>query len=192
MALALIVVAPAATPVKLKLALVWPSGTVIEDGTVAVAVLALTSVTTNPPVGAGSDRVSGTERDKPGATNTPVGRFKDTGRTVTVVLPGAYSLAVAVIEADPMATVVKVKVAELDPAGIVNVAGTVAMLALLLAKVMFSPDDPAGTLDWRVTGAVRPTPKVCWLGVSVKEIIWLLATLRRQMDGAAFQTGESS
>lgn len=159
-AVALMLVAPAATPVSVKLALVCPSGTVIDAGTVAVALFALVSVTTKPPAGAGSDRVKGTERAKPGATNTPVGRFKDTGRTLTKALPVANSLAVAVIEAVPSAFVVKVKAAELDPEGITKVAGTVAILVSLLFKETLIPDASDGTLELIVTDAVRPTPKV--------------------------------
>ena len=62
-AVALMLAAPAVTPVSVKLAPVCPSGTVNDAGTVAVALFALVSVTSKPPAGAGSDRISGTERN---------------------------------------------------------------------------------------------------------------------------------
>lgn len=137
-------------------------------GTVALVVSLLIKVTTRPPAGAGSDRVSGTERVKPGATNAPVGRFKDVARTVNAALPVTNSLAVAVMVALPTATVDNVKVAELAPAGRVIDAGTVATPVLLLFKVTFRPELPAGTLDCTVTAVVRPIPKVNWFAVNVK------------------------
>ncbi len=152
-------VAPAITPVNVKLALVCPSGTVIDVGTFAVALFALVSVTSKPPTGAGSDKISGTDRLKPGATNAPVGRLIETGRTLTKVLPVVNSLAVAVIEAVPNAFVAKVKVAELEPLGIIKEAGTVAIPLSLLLKITLSPESPAGTLEVIATDAERSTPK---------------------------------
>jgi hypothetical protein len=111
---------PAATPVRVKLAEVCPAGTVIDAGTVALAVLELVSVTTRPPVGAGSDKVNGIERVKPGVTRAPAGRFNEMGRTVTATDPVTNPSACAWTVALPMATVVNVVVIELAPAGIVT------------------------------------------------------------------------
>ena len=51
------------------------------------------------------------------------------------------------MEAVPKATVVTVKVSELDPDGMVREAGTVALPVLVLLKLTVSPDALAGTLD---------------------------------------------
>ena len=77
LAVALTDVAPAATPVRVKLELLCPAGTVIDSVTFAAAGLLLVNVITSPPAGAGSDKVMGMDRTRPGVTTALAGIAND-------------------------------------------------------------------------------------------------------------------
>ena len=74
--------------VTVKVVLVLPAGTVTLAGTVAAAVLPLVSVTTAPPEGAASFKVTVPVEDVPGITDFGLNVTDDTrsGATVRVAL----------------------------------------------------------------------------------------------------------
>src|SRR5262245_44875524 len=137
--------------VTVKVALVEPAGTVTLAATVATAVLLLDSVTTVPPAGAGPLRVTVPCEVLPPVTLV---WFSVNEETVTVVGAAGFTVSVADWVTPPADAervtavevvtvwVVTVKVALVDPAATVTLAGTVATAVLLLDSVTTVP--PAG------------------------------------------------
>ena len=140
----------------LKLALVCPACTVTLDGTVATDVLLLESVTVAPPDGAAALSVTVPMELLPPLTL--VG-FRLSEESVTLPLAGvmvseaccellpsvAVITAVVVVVTD---VVVTVKDADVEPAAIVTLPGTLAD-ELLLLKLTTEP--PEGAAELRVT-----------------------------------------
>lgn len=125
---------------------VWPAGIVTVAGTVPAAGVSEESVTTYPPVGAAPEIVTvPTDSDPPtkvvGLMTRDVGTGAVTVRAAFALAPYAEAVMFAVAFA-ALAVVFTVKVAELEPTGIVTVAGTVAAALsdaklIVYAKVAF-------------------------------------------------------
>src|SRR5207253_2334010 len=138
---------PTARWVTENVAVVWPARTVTLTGTVAADVSLLARVTTVPPVGAATERVTVPVTVVPSPPVTVDGltetALSDTaaGSTVNVVASLAQpSVAVIVtgVEA-PTARWVTVKVLVVSPAATVTLAGTVAADVALLVRVTTVP-----------------------------------------------------
>ena len=142
-------VPPTARVLTVNVAVVWPAGTVTFAGTVTGSLL--DSVTTVPPAGAGEDRMI---VPVTGFPPTTVGALKVNARTgeacgpVTVMVAALWlPLIDAVMVAEPAATPVTVKLAEVEPAATFTDAGTVATPVLLLDKVTAEPVEALNTTD---------------------------------------------
>lgn len=147
-------------------AVVLPSGTTTVDGTEAAA-LSEVKVTVAPPARAGTSRVT-----VPVKVSSPLtvdelkvwlARIGVDGSTVRVAVlvtvPAFAEIVTVVVLATP--TVAISKVAEVLPAGIVTVAGTVAALLLLVRDTTVPPE---GAVQSRLTVPVLPAPALTWLG----------------------------
>jgi len=114
----------------LNVAVVAPARTVTVAGTVPTAVLLEERATTKPPVGAALESVTVPTDGVPPVTL--VGMKARLLRTGAVMARGAFAVApyadaeMLAVTLAPTATVVMVNVAELDPAGMLTDAGTVA------------------------------------------------------------------
>ena len=154
--------------VTVNVAVVEPAATVTEAGTVAAAVVLELRLTVRPPVGA-TELIVTVPVEVP-APVTDVG-FNESAVTVgaviarlAVVLTPA-NVAVIVAEAfAATAVVVTLNVAEVDPAGTVTVAGTVAE-ALFDASAMEIP--PVGAAALIVTVPTEATPPTTLVGLRV-------------------------
>ncbi len=164
--------------VTVKVAVVAPARTVTEVGTVASEVLLEVRLTTLPPVGAATLRVTVPVEVVPprtvvGLRLTEVARI---GVTVRVAVL-ATALAVAVIVEVALVAVTSVvigNVAEVAPAATVTEAPTVATVVLLDVRVTTWPPVAAGM--FRVTVPVEPTLPMTDVGLTV--------TLAGEMTGA--------
>jgi len=151
-----------------KVAVVAPVSTVTLETTVRGPLPP--SETLAPPAGAGPDKVTVPLTVSP-PRMVPVARVTDTSaaRAVTVRADDCMVLVpiVAVTAAEPGPTAVIVNVALDDPDGMLIVAGTVATVALLLARATVAP--PAGAAALRVTVPCPVAPAVTLAGVSVTD-----------------------
>ena len=154
--------------VIVKVALVFPAGTVTLAGTVATAVELLERVTTVPAAGAGPEIVT---VPVDGVSPLTVVGFK-----VRDVIAGAVTVNVAVwfvprlpvIVTEVFAAtglVVTVKVAVVAFAGTVTLAGTFAAAVLLLDSVTTAPPDGAGPVNVRVP--VDEDPPIIEVGLKL-------------------------
>ena len=157
-----------------KFAVVAPARTVTLAGTVATLVLLLESATTIPPVGADPLKVTVPVEDvppigfaglRPSAVSVGAGGVT-VSEAVRVVPP---SVAEMVTEVDAVTELVlTVKVAVVAPAGTVTLAGTVAMLVLLLESDTTVP--PLGADALSVTVPVEELPPVTLVGLRPSEV----------------------
>src|SRR4051794_26115220 len=153
-----------------KVAELVPAATVTLAGTVARAGLLLLRLTTEPPVSASSVSVTVPVAGVPPA--------KLAGLTLTLAKSGGgcemmrsalriWTPSLASIGKRPQApgSVVTVKVADVAPAGMGMLGGTVAKLVFGLVRVPWIP--PAGAGPVRVTVPVDVPPPLTVLGLSV-------------------------
>lgn len=156
--------------VTTKVVAVEFAGTVTVEGTVATALLLLESAITAPPEGAGPLRVTVAVEVAPPVTVV--------GFNATEIAEGGFT--VNVLEAPPLyvaemsdelgaATAIDVttKVAVMEFAATVTVAGTVAAVLLELESATTAPPDGARPLS--VTVAVEFVPPVTAPGLSARE-----------------------
>ncbi len=153
--------------VRVKVTVVLPAGIVTVAGTVPAAVLSELRATTNPPTGALPEIVTVPVEFVPPKT--------DVGLKVRVVTTGAVTVNVAVdvlplsvptmlaVTSAGTITVVAVKVALVEPAGITTLAGTVT---LALSDVRATVVPPAGAALLIVTVPVELTPPTTVVGLS--------------------------
>src|SRR3989442_3566529 len=157
-----------------NVALLLPARTVTLAGIVAARVLLLESPTVTPPVGAGAANVTVPTEEEPLATlaglsvraESVTGGGGAEGETVSsavLVRPPKEAAIVMVVDA-VTEVVVTLKLAVVDPAGTVTLAGTVATTVLLLDRGTAVAADAAGLL-LPVASQVLPPATVA--GVSV-------------------------
>lgn len=163
----------------MKLALVDPAVTVILAGTVAADVLLLDSVTRAPPVGAAALKVTVPCEELPpttlvglsdsDASATGGGGGGGGGLTVSVALRETllYRPEIEAVDIDVTLWLVTVKVAEVDPAGMVTLPGTIATEVLLLDKVTAAP--PVGAAALSVTVPVEVVMPATVVGFKLKD-----------------------
>ena len=178
----LVVVDPTVSEVTVKVVLVAPAGTVTVAGTVAADVLLDVTLTGKPPTGAALPIVIvPVEGDPPvtvvGFKETPV----TTGGFTVRVADWLAAPVVALLEgvaAAATATVVTVNVVDVEPAGTVTEAGTVAAAALDVSVTTFPPVG-AGPLS--VTVAVEDVPPVTVVGLRANALTVGAATVSLQV-----------
>jgi hypothetical protein len=166
--------------VTVKVVDVLPAGTVTLEGTVATEVRLLESVTTEPPVGAGPERVT--------VPVEGVLPLTVVGLSVKELSVGEFTASVAVFAAPPYvpvivadvfdatASVVIVKVAVVAFAGTVTLPGTLAAFVLLLVSVTTAPPDGAGPVS--VTVPVEEVPPTTDVGFTVTVLTLAVVTDR--------------
>ena len=179
--------------VTAKTPVLWPPPTVMLAGTVAAAGLPLARFTTNPPVGAIPVNVTVAVLDAPPTTLV--------GLTVRELKTGASTVSVACWLTPPRGSrdgdrlggrhpyVVTPKTLDFQPALTVTLAGTVAAVGSLLARVTTTP--PAGATPLIVTIPVPPTPPVTLVGLNVTEVRVGGFTVTGGAGGAAVGCGAS-
>jgi glycine cleavage system aminomethyltransferase T len=159
--------------------LLTPSGTVIDAGTVATAVLLLEKATTAPPAGAFAVRVTVADDADPPCT---VAGLTLTVSSVAVGAGGAGAVTVRVavrvmplrvaeitdVVVELTALVATAVVADVAPAGTVRLAGTVAAAVLLLDSDTTAPPDGAAAVS--VTVAVLVAPPCTVDGLRLTEL----------------------
>jgi hypothetical protein len=162
-----VVLALTATVLTLKVVLVCPAGMVTVAGTVAAAVLLLVRVTMSPPVAATPLNVTVAVVPVPPITEFAVSANEDTVGACTVTAPEA---SVELIDPVICTTtllltgeVVTLKLAVVDPAETVTVAGTCAAAVVVLVSVTTAPPVGAGWVN--VTTPVVPWPPRTLVGV---------------------------
>ena len=166
-----------------KVAVVAPAATVTELGTVALVALDL-RLTTIPPVGAAPVSVTVPVDATPPTT--------DAGERLSLLRVGAVIARATVAEADPelavivddveaaTATVDTVKVAVVDPAATVTLAGTVA---LVLLDLRFTTKPVEGAAVVSVTVPVLDTPPATEVGLRVTELTEIGLTVTTAVRG---------
>jgi len=157
---------PAATGVTATFAVVWPAAMTTGDCTVAIAVLDEFTFTDRPPVGAGADKVN--VRFVGALMVCVAGKLSVSVTVNAVEVPVVYpAVAVAVMVDVPKVVLfaVTTPVPTVWPAAIVNAAGGVAMLVLLLCSVTVTPPAGAATVKVAVMVWVPPRPMVAVAGV---------------------------
>jgi len=155
-----------------RMAVVAPATTVTVEGTVAIAVLPLASLTIAPPAGAGPFRVTIAVEALPPVTDEGLS-FRETGTgALTAKVPVCVVplkipeiVTVAWLETAKLATV---SVAAVAPAAIVTLPGTVTTEVLLLVNVTSAP--PVGAALLSVTVPVDNVPPVTEAGLRLKEL----------------------
>jgi hypothetical protein len=185
-----------------KVAEVAPAATVTLTGTVAAEVSLLESVMIAPPVGAASFSVTVPVDPLPPVTLDGFAT-RDAmlvALTVSVAMPGVplyvpVSVTCVVV---PNADVVTGNVAEVAPAEIVTLTGTVAAAVLLLVSVTTAP--PVGAEALSVTVPVAPVPPGTLVGFTdtdeitggftVSEVFWLPLYVPVSVACAAVPTGK--
>ncbi len=177
------VAAVTAVVVTVNVAEVAPPATVTVAGTVAAAVLLDVRFTLKPPVGAALPRVTVPVEGVPPGT--------DVGLSETALTTGGLTVNVAVCFAVPVvavivgvcavatASVVTVKVVDVEPAGTVTVAGTVAADVKLDESVTTSP--PVGATPLMVTVPVDGVPPVTVVGFRLSALTVGASTVRWQV-----------
>ncbi len=141
-----------------KVAEVFPAGTVILAGTVAAA-LPLVSFSEMPPVGAAPLRVTVPVELVPPVTEAGlrVTAVRVGGRSVTVVVTEVPPHVAVIVEdfSDAVPIVVTVKLAELWPERILTLAGTFTPARLLLRSTVAPAE---GALPFRLTAPKPDAP----------------------------------
>ena len=163
--------AETAAVATVNVAVVAPAATLTLAGTVALVLLDL-RLTTAPPRGAPELSVTVPVEELPPMTAV--------GANVTEVKTGTLTVSVCVNEMPPLealmteepvaarvATDVIVKVAEVEPAGMVTELGTVATVVVALVRLTAMP--PVGAATEYVTVPVDVEPAVTVVGEIVKE-----------------------
>src|SRR2546426_1092143 len=154
-------------------ALLLPARTVTLAGIVAARVLLLEIPTVTPPVGAGAANVTVPTEEEPLATlaglsvraESVTGGGGAEGETVSsavLVRPPKEAAIVMVVDA-VTEVVVTLKLAVVDPAATVTLAGTVATTVLLLERVTSAP---AGAAALKVTVPVEDAGPTTLVGLS--------------------------
>ena len=164
------------TVVTLNVVLVLPAGTVTLPiaGTLATAVLLLKRVTTAPPVGAAALKVTVPVEDAGPITLVGLsasvesvtgggGAGSETVSSAVLVRPPKEAEIVMVVDA-VTEVVVTLKLAVVDPAATVTLAGTVATTVLLLERVTAVAAEGAGLM---LTVPCEVLPPATVAGVSV-------------------------
>src|SRR5713226_5511432 len=164
------------TVVTLNVVLVLPAGTVTlpTAGTLATAVLLLKRVTTAPPVGAAALKVTVPVEDAGPTTLVGLsasvesvtgggGAGSETVSRAVLVRPPKEAEIVMVVDA-VTEVVVTLKLAVVDPAATVTLAGTVATRVLLLERVTAVAAEGAGLM---LTVPCKVLPPATVAGVSV-------------------------
>jgi hypothetical protein len=169
--LAVVVVATGFEP-TLKLAVVAPAATVTLAGTTPAELL-LDNVITTPPLGAGSLIVTVPMDPVPPSTvlglRTIEVRATEAGVTVnTAVWLDPYVPVMVTFVLAGTVLVLTEKVALIDPAATVTLAGTCADAVLLLESVTVAPFVGAGPL--RVTVAIAPDPPTTLVGLTESDV----------------------
>jgi hypothetical protein len=162
--------------VTVKVALVAPAGTVTLEGTCAVVVLLLESVTCAPPDGAAPLSVTVAVEDR----EPPTTLEGLSPRDATVGGGGGITVSEAVLVTPPKdaemvtdveavtALVVTVKVALVAPAGTITLEGTCPAAVLLLESATCAPPDGAAPLS--VTVPVEDSePPTTVVGLNANE-----------------------
>jgi hypothetical protein len=154
-----------------KFALVAPAATPTLAGTVATALLPLESVTSAPLSGAGALSVTVPVEALPAATLAGLTLKEEsvtatTLRTIDRVWP-PYATVIVTAVAPVTAVVDSAKLALVDPAGTVAMAGTVTTAGLLLESATAAP--PAGAGALRTTVPVAAVPPLTVAGSRLKE-----------------------
>ena len=153
---------------------------VTDAGTVAAFVFELVRVTLAPNAGAGPVKVTVPTTDDCDPPTRPIGEIEtlwtDWGLIVsTSVFETEPSLAPMVEVADAVTpTVVTMKVAEVAPAGIDTVVGTVASFVLLEVNVTVAP--PVGAATLRATVPVEDAPPIRVVGAKLRDASFGTAT----------------
>ena len=168
----------------MNVAEVKPAGTVTLAGTLAAVALELESVTTAPPVPAAAVRLTVPVPVWPlamvlGLTETLLSAAGG-GLIVTpnvMLTPEWAAVKVAAVE-ELTVPAVTVNVAEVDPAGTVTLAGTLAAVVLELESVTTIPRVPAA--------AVRPTVPVPVCPLTI--VLGLTETLLSAAGGGVMVT----
>ena len=156
--------------VTVNVAEVDPVGTVTLAGTLAAVVLELESVTTAPPVPAAAVRVTVPVPDWPltivlGLTEMLLSAAGGAVMVSPKVLLTLEYKAVNVAAVDELTVpAVTVNVAEVEPAGTVTLAGTLAAVVLELESVTIAPPVPAAAV--RLTVPVPVWPLTMLLGLT--------------------------
>src|SRR3989441_668152 len=157
-----------------NVALLLPARTVTFTGTVAARVLLLESPTVTPPAGAGAANVTVPSEEEPLATlaglsvtaESVTGGGGAGGETVssTVLVTPPKEAAIVMVVDVVTEVVVTVKLAVVDPAATVTLAGTVATTVLLLERVTTVAAEGAGLM---LTAPCEVLPPVTLVGGSV-------------------------
>lgn len=160
-----------------KMAVVWPAGTVTLAGTWAAALL-LDRVTMIPPVGAGPVSVTVPVDEFPPATGFGLRTMDDSlgsliTRPVLCVVPQKAVIVAVVLLVTGL--VVTMKVAVVWPAGMVTEAGTWAA-ALSEESVTSAPPVGAGPLI--VTVPVDGVPPITEVGLRLTELKTIAVTVK--------------
>jgi hypothetical protein len=160
-------VPPTARVFTVNVAVVWPAGTVTLAGTVTGSLL--DRETTVPAAGAGEDRmivpVTGLPPTTLGALKVNPSAGGAVAVTVIVVLAWLPLIDAAMV-AEPAATPVTVKLADVEPAATFTDAGTAATPALLLDRetvepvVALSVTDPCAVPPGAMLVGLTDTPVI--------------------------------
>ena len=157
-----------------NVALLLPARTVTLAGIVAARVLLLESPTVTPPVGAGAANVTVPTEEEPLATLAGLsvraesvtgggGAGGETVSSAVLVRPPKDAAIVMVVDA-VTEVVVTLKLAVVDPAATVTLAGTVATTVLLLERVTAVAAEGAGLM---LTVPCKVLPPATVAGVSM-------------------------
>ena len=157
-----------------NVALLLPARTVTFTGTVAARVLLLESPTVTPPAGAGAANVTVPSEEEPLATLAGLsvtaesvtgggGAGGETVSSTVLVRPPKEAAIVMVVDA-VTDVVVTLKLAVVEPAATVTLAGTMATTVLLLERVTTVAAEGAGLM---LTAPCEVLPPVTLVGVSV-------------------------
>lgn len=154
----------------LKVALVAPPGMVKDGGTLAAAELSLYKVTKAPPAGAGPSSATVACEVFPAETLPGLSVSALSAAGITLMLDCCWlpfhSAVMTARLRDATGLELMVKEASVAPAGIVKLAGVVAMAVLLLPSVIEAPPTGAGAL--RVTIPCEELPPITSEGLVVR------------------------
>jgi hypothetical protein len=157
--------------VTVKVAVVLPAGTTMEEGTVATVVLLLDNDTLAPPLGAGPESVTVAIDGLPPRTDVGFSETVDGVGLATVKVPVLVApLRVAVMVTvvfDDTGLVVTENVDDVVFAAMVTLAGVPATVALLSDSPTMTP--PAGAGALRVTVPVTEVPPITLFGLTLTD-----------------------